>query len=99
MTGTLNPCMPASKTDETELIIPGEPGREEIVECATRASGIHSARPSHHRRQERLRTFDETVFPTLAFAAVCAAALGYLIVRRGLAPVTRIAKIVSEITS
>jgi two-component system heavy metal sensor histidine kinase CusS len=49
--------------------------------------------------EERLRAYHVTLFATLLFGALCAAALGYLIVRRGLAPVRRIAKTASEITS
>ncbi|HEV7820251.1 MAG TPA: heavy metal sensor histidine kinase, partial [Burkholderiales bacterium] len=49
--------------------------------------------------EKRLRAFHETLFGTLAIGALCAAALGYVIVRRGLAPVRRIAKTASEITS
>jgi two-component system heavy metal sensor histidine kinase CusS len=49
--------------------------------------------------EERLRAYHNTLFGTLLIGGLCAAALGYLIVRRGLAPVRRIATTASEITS
>ena len=48
--------------------------------------------------EQRLRAYRETLIGTLLIGALCATALGYLIARRGLAPVRRIAKTASEIT-
>src|SRR4051794_29043118 len=49
--------------------------------------------------EQRLRAYHNTLFGTLLIGGLCAAALGYVIVRRGLRPVRRIAKTASEITS
>ena len=49
--------------------------------------------------EQRLRAFHQTLIGTLLIGALIAAGLGYFIARRGLAPVRRIAKTASEITS
>ncbi len=49
--------------------------------------------------EQRLRAYNKTLIGTLLIGAICAAALGYFITRRGLAPVRRIAKTAREITS
>ncbi|MDB5808427.1 MAG: histidine kinase [Betaproteobacteria bacterium] len=49
--------------------------------------------------QRRLGAYHRTLFGALLVGALSAAALGYFIVRRGLAPLRRIAKRASEITS
>ena len=49
--------------------------------------------------ERRLRSYNKTLLGTLLLGAICAAAIGYFITRRGLAPVRRIAKTASEITS
>jgi two-component system heavy metal sensor histidine kinase CusS len=49
--------------------------------------------------ERRLRAYNKTLVGTLLIGAICAATIGYFITRRGLAPVRRIAKTASEITS
>jgi two-component system, OmpR family, heavy metal sensor histidine kinase CusS len=49
--------------------------------------------------ERRLRAYQETLIGMLLIGALCAAALGHFIARRSLAPVRRIAKTASEITS